>query len=264
MGLRPMRWILITACVATLCVGCDGNITPESQQLLVTGRSAYQSGDDAGAIRAMNQFLADNLRAKQTDEAYYFRGLARYRTKDLPGATADFHQVVTKTSSPQLKAMAYKGIADMAYDREDMALAESMYRNALSGLKDSERPADEVHYRLGRALQRLGRWEEADLQFSKVIGLFKGSELALRAGRLYNATVWTVQMAALKDKRSADSLAAKYRSENRLACTVQPIQADVGPMFAVQTGRFPTYDLAAAALGKIRPINPQAEVTVAK
>ena len=202
----------------------------------------------------MNQFLADNLRAKQTDEAYYFRGLARYRTKDLPGATADFHQVVTKTSSPQLKAMAYKGIADMAYDREDMALAESMYRNALSGLKDSERPADEVHYRLGRALQRLGRWEEADLQFSKVIGLFKGSELALRAGRLYNATVWTVQMAALKDKRSADSLAASADSLATTSDCSASLRSVMSRTIPVNMRRSPSFtSLTARSIGNMLP-----------
>lgn len=249
---------------AALSAGCDSGLSLEAQKLLTSGQSSYQSGDDAAAIRAMDQFLAENGRSKRADEAYYYRALARQRAKDLPGATADFNQVMQKTSSSQLKAMAYKGMGDIAYEREDMPLAESMYRNALAGLDESKRPADEVRYRLGRALQRLGRWQDADLQFSRMIKLFEGSELALRAGRLYSATAWTIQMGAFRDKRSADSLAQKYKSENRVHCVVQMIQADVGTMFAVQTGRFPAYDLADAELAKVRTVSPQAEVTVTK
>ena len=72
--------------------GCNGRLTPEAERLLSDGIAAYKGGDDGGAIRSMDLFLRDHARSKRADEAYYYRGLAKYRSKDLTGAKADFKQ----------------------------------------------------------------------------------------------------------------------------------------------------------------------------
>lgn len=253
-------WMLLAAMSSA---GCDAGLTPQAQQLLNSGKASYAAGKDVAAIRSMNEFLAANGRSSRADEAYYYRGLAKYRQKDIIGAQADFHQVLQKNSR-QFKVPSQKALGDIAYERQDMGLAESMYRDALAGMDETKPPADEVRYRLGQTLQRLGRWQDADLHFSRVMYLFGDSESARRAGRLFHSTAWTVQMAAMKDKRAADALAQQYRTANQLETVVRPVPSDAGPLLAVQAGRFPTYDMAAAAMAKVRAVNPNAYVTVTK
>lgn len=268
MKTRHLRWISLCI-LAVAAAGCEN---PQAQQLLTAGRSAYLSGDDVTTTRCMNQFLSDNPRSSRADEAHYYRGLARYRQKDLSGAQGDFYEVVQHSSSGGLKALSQKAIADIAYDREDMGLALSMYTQALAGMDQSKRPVDEVRYRLGQTLQRLGRWHDADLQFDRLIYQFGDDEWAKRAARYIRASAWTIQVAALKDKKSADAVAAriatemkaKYKPDEQVAMYVHPVQSDTGHLFAVQVGRFPTYDLAMAHLKRVRAIDPNGLIMVTK
>lgn len=268
MNMRHLRWISLCM-LAVAAIGCEN---PQAQKLLASGESAYMAGDDQGTIRDMDQFLAENPRSPRAEEAYYYRGLARSRQKDVAGAQGDFNQVVQHTSNGGRKALAQKAIADIAYDREDMGLALSMYNQALAGMDTSKKPADEVRYRLGQTLQRLGRWQDADLQFDKLIYQFGEDEWAKRAGRYIRASAWTIQVAAMRDRRAADSLAgklgaelnAKARPGEQIRLYVVPVQAEGGHLFAVQVGRFPTYDLAAVQLKHVRSIDPNGLIMVTK
>ncbi|MEI7835130.1 MAG: SPOR domain-containing protein, partial [Planctomycetota bacterium] len=122
-------------------------------------------------------------------------------------------------------------------------------------------PADRIYYRTGAALQRMGKWEEAAVEFHRVMELFKSSPLAAQAARRVNATGWTIQVGAYKIKSVADQAAAKLR-QSGIASDVRPTaEGGQGLAFLVQAGSYSTYEEAGQALGRIRQSNRDAFIS---
>jgi tetratricopeptide (TPR) repeat protein len=212
----------------------------------------------------MDQFLAENHGNTQADQGYYLRGLARYRQKDIPAAKADFNQAAALSKTPQIKGRAFKALGDICYDSADMPVAAEMYRQGLENLDQSIPPADEARYRLGQALQRLGLWGQADIQFSRLIYQFPGSQLARQAGRNIYATAWTIQTPCVRDRRTAQATADELKAKGQDVAAVAALASDEGMMFVVQVGRFATYEQAAELYEKVQTIQADARITVVK
>ncbi|MDY6913578.1 MAG: SPOR domain-containing protein [Planctomycetota bacterium] len=252
-----LGWIAINS------VGCADQLSPQAKQLLQSGCSAYNQGDDEAVIRQMDAFLRDNDSSSHSGKAYYLRGLAKYRLKDLDGAKADLREALARTDSEDVRAKASLTLGELAYEADDMAMAEHMYRMAQSNIEQGKAPSDHAHYRLGCVLQRQGRWADADIEFGRVTYFFNGSELAKRAGRRTHCTSWTIQAGAFRRKGSATAAAAKLVSKNTLAVS-RGVLYDGKPMFVVQVGRYPTYEQAIAELDKVKSKTGDAFVTVTR
>ena len=263
MRTRAMRNALAIVLTAAAVVGCNGpkKLTPEGERLLQQGKDAFDRGDDAAAIARMDRFVTDNVGMVGVDQAYYYRGRAKYRGKDLPGAAADMDQAVARTEDDGLRASARIVLGDIAYDRGQMASAAESYGQALDEIPLGKKPADHALFRLGCTLQRQGKWVQADLRFDRLIYLFPKSKVAALAGRRIRGVAWTVQVGAYRKKSRADQAAAALRAD-RLAAEVRPILQEGRPLFLVQAGRFQGYDQAAARLPELRRLHPDAFVTV--
>ncbi len=259
-----IRWMMCAAAVCLALAGCVDQITPQAQQQLDAGRSAYMSGDDAKTIRTLNEFLAANSRSKEVDLAFYFRALAKFRTNDTAGARADFIEVINRTGRSDLKGLSLKGLGDIAFDAGDMALAEASYRQALGQLDHTRKPIDEIRFRMGVAMQRLSRWNEADLQFARLMEQFKDSPLAARAQRLVHATAWTVQAGAFDERSRALAQVNRLSAAGIPSGIVVFVQTPSGPKFAAQAGRLDSYAEAAALAGKCWAMGISAEPVVTK
>lgn len=245
---RPSRALARCPLLAFVCfLGCNGALSPQAGQLLSSGYAAYNNGDDQAAVNRMDSFLQANARSRRADEAYYLRGLARYRLKDLPGAKADLDEALGRTQRKDLRARTLLALGDLAYQSDQMALAENMYRRASADLKRGEKASGQAHYQLGVVLQRQGRWNDADLQFDRVIYLFEGSQRAGLAERRVRCVAWTIQVGAFRNKKLADAAAERLRAEN-LPANVKCLLSGGQPMFMVQVRRYPTYEQAAVAL----------------
>jgi len=240
-----------------ICSGCGGPLSPQARQLLQESYDVFQEGDYQAAIVKLDTFLADNAGSSRADEAYYLRGLARRRTDDQAGAKADLNLAIAATQNKELRAKALVALGDLAYEGDDMALAENMYRQALADIQQGRRPSDHAHYRLGSVLQRQGRWTEADVQFDRVVHLFGDSKLGRLAARRTHCTAWTIQAGAYTSKRRAD-LAAKRLRDKKLPAVTEAILRDGKPLFLVLVGRFATYERAAADLHQTKTHKPDA------
>ncbi len=248
---------LLLAVIASM--SCTGPLSPEAKQLLQDGYTLYEAGDDAAAIEKLDSFLRENAKSSRAGEAYYLRGLAKHRRKDLSGAKADLNSAVARAENKELLVKALLAMGELAYQTDDMALAENMYRQALGEIKRGQKPSDQAHYRLGCVLQRQGRWAEADLQFDRVVYLFEGSKLAQLAGRRVRCTAWTIQVGAFKRKDRAASAGKRLREE-KIPVIHKAILYDGRPLFVVQMGRFATYEQAMAELPAIQDHTPDAFV----
>ncbi|MCK4602976.1 MAG: tetratricopeptide repeat protein, partial [Phycisphaerae bacterium] len=203
-------WSLVLAGLA----GCNGEVTPEGKKLLTSAAEAFEAGNNQAAVHHVDAFMTDNSGSRRADEAYYLRGLARYRLKDLSGAESDLNKALGRTKLQHIRAHATNALGDIAYERGDMALAEHMYLQALEHIQRGLKPADHTHYRLGCVLQRQGRWEAADLHFDKVMYFFEGSELARLASRRVRCSGWSIQAGAFEKKANADSVAERLRRQD--------------------------------------------------
>jgi len=241
-------------------IGCDGQVSPQAQKMFDSGRDAYIAGDDAKAVQNLDLFLVGNEKSRLADEAYYYRGLSHFRQKDMIAARMDFNQVISITKRSDLKAQAMKALGDLAFEGNDMATAESMYSQAMTILPGDKQPADEIRYRLGQTYQRQGRWDDANLQFNRLIQTFPPSEITRRAGRIVNCNTWTIQVAAFDKKAAADTDIAQLKGKGIPAFS-RMYQDERGPRFAVQTGRYASYDEAAAFLRHVKTIRADAYVT---
>jgi len=240
--------------------GCNGPLSPQAQELLLAGVDAYKRGDDKEAVGKLDEFLKDNAKSQAAGQAFYMRGLARYRLKDYPSAKVDLLDALNRGPGEELRAKSAAALGDLAYDTEDVPVAETMYRRAMDGLKKDQPPADQVYYRLGCTLQRLGRWTEADQQFDRLIYLFEGTEFARRAARLTHATVWTVQAGALRDRQRADAAARSLQAKG-LQASVAMVLDGGQAVFAVRVGRYADYEQARSDLPKVKPYSSDAYVT---
>jgi len=252
------------ALVCALCMlaGCQGHLSTQAKQLLQSSYDRYAAKDDLAVIRQTDAFLAENAGTGRANEAYYLRGMAKKRIGDA-GAKEDLQAAASKTKNADMRARAKVALGDMAYDEDDMALAENMYRQALGDIEQGQKPSDHAHYRLGCVLQRQGRWHDADVQFDKVGYLFPDTELARKSALRTHCVVWTIQAGAFADKSRADAVAKGLSSEN-LPALSHAVVRDGKLMFLVQLGRFATYEQAAAALPRAQSRHTGAFVTPAR
>ncbi|MHC4294266.1 MAG: SPOR domain-containing protein [Planctomycetota bacterium] len=248
---------------AVAFTACEGPLTPEARQLLQRGYDLYGSGNNAAVIETLDVFLQQNPNSARNDEVYYLRGMARYRLNDPGGARDDLNLGLAETSNKELRANARVALGDLAYAEGEMTMAESFYRQALPDIEQGEKPSDHAHYRLGCVLQRQGRWEDADLQFDRVIYLFADSQLGKLAARRVRSTAWTIQTGAFESRTRAD-LAVKQLIEQELPAVSKVILFDAKPVFVVHVGRFATYEQATTALPDTRKHSGDAFVTTTR
>ncbi|MCY2929924.1 MAG: SPOR domain-containing protein [Planctomycetota bacterium] len=249
-----MKWTAVWALALAAGSGGAGctQLSPEGRTLLESGYDAAERGDNQGTINAMDKFLDEHGKSHRADEGYYLRGLAHYRAGHRSDARADFAKALDETSKKEVRGKARLALGDIAWDDDDMPEAEKNYRDALKDLPADEPPTDRVYYRTGAALQRMGKWEEAAVEFHRVMELFKNSPFAAQAARRVNASGWTIQVGAFKVKSAADQAVAKLRQSGIAADARPTTEGGQGLAFLVQAGSYASYEDALSALGRIR------------
>ena len=257
---RLLAFVSLTVVVAA---GCNGEPSPQAIELLRKGYAAYSIRDDRQAVQVLDEFLRDNSGSTRADEAFYLRGLARKRQGDPAGAKSDLDLALSKTQNTSLRAKALLALGDLAYDAEDMDLADNLYRQALADIERGQPPSDHAHYRLGAVLQRQGRWREADAQLDRVIFYFGDTELGRLAARRTHCTAWAVQTGAFGDRARAESSAEGLRREG-LPAECKAVLQDGQTLFVVRVGRFGTYAEAADQLKETRAHQQDAFLTTAR
>lgn len=261
-GQLPLTGLAVLICVA-LIAGCNGELNPQARELLLSAYESYEIGDDAAVRQQTDEFLTTYGRSARADEAHYLRGMTRLRQKDTAGGKSDLDEALALTSHDNLRANALVALGDLAYDVQDMALAENKYRQALAHAEEGVEPSGHAHYRLGSVLQRQGRWREADAEFNSVMHHWPDSALGAASAAKTHSTAWTLQAGSFRDKRRADAEARRLRAKGWSA-SVRPSTIKNQLVFRVQIGRYATYEQAFAAQPKAEQDAKGAFVTVTR
>jgi len=276
--MRWTRWALnlsLTLCFCGVFGGCG--LSDEALQLLADADAAYQAGDTGGAIRHADAFLADNGRSGRAGEAYYLRGAARYdQAKDRDGdpdaldreackqARADLEQAVARSSTFDLRGKSALTLGHLAFDTDDIPTADRMYRLAVDSVGKDPVLGSEAHYRLGCALQRQGKWPDADVWFQKTMFQFPDSAPARAAAGRVNANAWTVQAGSFTERNNADRAVAELAAQDATLPARTVAVLDGRPRYVVYVGRYRTYEDAHTMRRRVQAFQGDAFVTVTK
>ena len=228
------------------CGGCVEHAGPEAVKLLSDAQAAYTQSDDRGTIAKASEFLAQNSHTAEADAAYYFRGLAQYRAKDLPAAREDLKRAANKAQGKDLRSKAVKALGDLALESGDANSAQTFYTQALDEMDLAKPPADEVRYGLGCALQLKGLWWDADIQFDRLLHDFPDRHVARLAGRRIRCRAWTFQLTAFDRQDLAESESARL-AKIGVNTAVREAVVDGKLKFLVQAGRYDTHAAAEEA-----------------
>jgi len=231
------------------CGGCVQHAGPEAVKLLGDAQAAYGRSDDQAAIAKASEFLTQNSHTAEADAAYYIRGLAHYRTKDLPAAREDLKRAADRARGKDLRVKAGKALGDLALESGDADSARMFYTQALDEMDLAKPPADEVRYGLGCALQHKGLWWDADVQFDRLLHDFPDRPVARLAGRRIRCQAWTFQIAAFDRQDLAEAESARLAKIGPKT-TVRQAVVDGKLKFLLQAGRYDTRAAAAEAAGK--------------
>jgi len=239
--------------------GCGGVPEP-GRRLLVRAGSDYGRRDYAAAERAASEFIADYPFSSAVPEALYLRGLCRTRLNQRVSALADFTAAAAKAGRDDVKAYSLAMLGNLAYEDGDAEKAVSHYGEAAPGLP-ARPPTDEILYLYGSSLQRVGRWRESRLVFSRLLHEFRNSPKARDARRRFAwpYDAFAIQCGAFDRVEEASAAAAEWAS-HRLTVTAEFIDLQGGAMWRVLEGRYETYAKAVAGLPRVRSIAPEAVV----
>jgi tetratricopeptide (TPR) repeat protein len=241
------------------CVGCVQHAGPEAVKLLSDAQAAYGRSDDQTAIAKAGEFLGQNSHTAEADAAYYIRGLAQYRMKDLPAAREDLQQAAARARGKDLHVKAVKALGDLALETGDANSAQAFYTEALDEMDLAKPPADEVRYGLGCALQLKGLWWDADAQFDRLLHKFPDRPAARLAGRRIRCRAWTFQIAAFERQDLAESESARL-AKIGVETAVGDAVVDGKLAFLVQAGRYETHAAAGGETARIRAFAPKAQL----
>ena len=264
--MRNARWILL----AFLVAGCMSHKEIEDRKVLQAGYGALGQADYDTALAASDQFLHDNPNGGPgTPEALYLQGRVyehNASTADaagrLPEARADlqtarqtYEHALTLSPAPKVAALIHAGVANVAYFQEDYFTAMREWSAAYTDLTQPDAKAW-VLYRLGLCQQRLGRFEDADLNFTDVRREYPGTEPAQRAAVRQGARAFYVAIGSYTDSKSADPVLAALRGNGFTAMTMMTPNGRE----AIRVGPAYNYDQAKALRTRLMGAYPQAVI----
>ncbi|MCK5558868.1 MAG: SPOR domain-containing protein [Candidatus Hydrogenedentes bacterium] len=244
--------------------GCSGEqISPQVQRQLDAGLRTYEAGDDRATIEHADAVLRQHVRGAGAMQAYYLRGMAKYRLKEYPAAEWDLEQVYRKTKNNDLYVKAADTLGELAYLRGDMALAASCLQKVIDQTSAGVRPWDHAQFRMGCVRQRQGRWKDADLYFDRVMYYVPGTPLARQGRRRVHGRKWTIQVGSYKKKQNTVAEAEKFRA-GRMETFIEPVVRDGELTFLLRVGRWDRYEQAEKQLPSVRKMKADAFLCVTR
>lgn len=257
---RPQHFAptVLGACLVVL-VGCTTLPPLERQQLIEASRQC-SAGNPSGPVADLDRIIRDYGQAAEIAEAHYIRGLCRFGARQVDAAADDFRQAIVKSRRSDLTARCRASLAAIAVERGEWERAADLYGQAVGDLPDAP-PIDAVLVQAGIAMQRAGKWRDAETQFARVLNRFRNRPSAEQARRLamWRQPYFSIQYGAYRDLGNADKAVQELRQQGLDPAKVY-LPRDGQPMWIITAGQYRTYDEALSALARARKQQPQANI----
>lgn len=237
--------------LALLSSGCSG-LPADAVKKIQEANRLYETGRFSEAQRLLDQVTTSNPQTRGVAEAYYIRGLCRLKQSQTEPARSDFQRALGTSDRADLTGRINAQLGHLCYLGEDYAQAVQYYERAVKELPNQP-PTDEVYYRYGDSLQRIGQWQKARTILPKVWQLFPHSRLEPYARRKFSwpHDHFSIQCGAFRSATRAQELARQLRSQQVNAAVDVNASGDT-PMHTVYVGAYPNYADAARELSRVR------------
>jgi tetratricopeptide (TPR) repeat protein len=220
-------------------VGCSSN-QQRIEDEVEAGEVSLGGNQYESAVSHANEALHIGANAR----AYYLRARAEEdRPKptdsiaqaDLAKARLDYQAAVNLHPGQPLEARARAGLANVAFSTGDYAIAAFQWETALDDLDQADYRAMAL-YRIGECQQRLGRFDDADSTFDRLLKEYPDQDVAARAKARKGVRGFYVQLGAYA---KLDDAQDAIRKANEAGLSCRPV-SDQG-LIAVRGGPFYNY-----------------------
>jgi tetratricopeptide (TPR) repeat protein len=253
--LLPSAFCLLPACASQ----------QENVKTLRGGYDALGARQYDAAITAADQVLAGSPKETLPAEAHYLRGRVFEERAvagvavptNLQNARSEYIAALGLPHRPDLEGRIRAGAANVAFAQEDYGTALQQWSAAYDRL---EKPQDKLQalYKMGRAAQRLGRWDEADKYFNAVQEAAGGTDLANKARQLTGTRGFIVQLATFASPAGTDAAVADLRRQGIIAQHV--IDPTNRSLHLLRVGPMPTYADARSLKARFAGVYPSAVI----
>ena len=256
---RVIRLLSAAVLSSMLAAGC-ASLPPHERQLLTQAAANYTRGDVSAANSQLDRIIRDYDTTPEIAEAYYLRGLCRWKSQQPSAASQDFERGIAKSRREDLTAHCRAALAAMAFERSDWEQAAELYAKALPQIPDAA-PTDEILYAAGLAMQRAGRWKEAATQYGRILWKFSNRPVAanarIQAG--WRHPYYAVQLGAFRDADNAAASVQEFRKHG-LDPEMENLPRGGQAIWVVMAGRYRTFNEAKAALPRYKPLRADATI----
>ena len=245
--------LALSAVALTFFSGC-ATLPADAVQRIERARKHYQAEQYTDAERLVNLVINGYPETKGVGAAYYLRGMCNYRKKRDPQARSDFHKALQTSSDPEVMARANAQLGHIAFQKDDYRQAVGHYFEAVkTGGKVSF--MDQVYYRYGDSLQKVGQWQAARKIFPKVWKLFPSSEFVPFARRKFRwrHDFFSIQCAAFNRSDLAHDFANDLRRKGFAASTDVNLRG-ARAKHVVHVGRYFSFRDARDDLARVRQV----------
>ena len=236
----------------TIAGGCG--VPAGAQRRIQEAQTAAAAGQFHRAADLVEPVIRAHGNKKQAAAAFYVRGQCRVEAGQRDAARQDFQTALRQSSDADLRALVAVQLGNLAFDDGAYPAACEHYAGAVERLPHRP-PADRVFLQYGIALQRSGRFDDANRMYAWLIKEFPNSPhvAAAQAKQAWAAPYFAIQCGAFGQQTAARDLAGALRASGLDAEIANEVR-NRGRLFVVRVGRFPSYTDAARALGRVRGV----------
>ncbi|NIA06716.1 MAG: tetratricopeptide repeat protein [Actinobacteria bacterium] len=240
-----------------LLASCQPKITEQGKRQLLNAAKLVEEGSYVPAIDELERFIDTYPSSHEAAEAYYMLGLSRLQTDDSAQAEQNFESALSAAEVPVLEYYVRMSLANLAFERQDYSRAGKYYGRYLDELPHKA-PFYLAYYRYGMSLQALGRWKQADVQFSRVLYLFPQADILRSVQERFGRTHYAIEIGRF----SSFELAGRQREEfSDLVIDLPQVRRSTeGWCYVNLYGNFSNLAQAEQALEQIRPRVSQARI----
>ena len=168
--------ILNAGVALTVFCGC-ASLPADAVRRLEKAQAHYDGNRWVASKRILGLVISDYPETNGVDAAYYLRGMCHYREHREDAARADFGLALRHSTSADITARASAQLGHIAYQRKSFEAASRSYAQAIESAGDAAF-MDQVYYRYGDSLQKVGHWRAGRKVLPKVWTLYPTSTLA--------------------------------------------------------------------------------------
>ncbi len=238
--------MVLLGMIAVGCAPKEGGAGPGAE--LTGGYRALESKQFDQAMATADAYLIRTPAGPGSAEALYLRGRALSERpagspmesqSNLTGARQAYNDALRLHPPQPLEAYIRTSLANAAYFQDDFAVAAEQWAIAYDQLQPEDLRAW-VLYKLGRAQQRMGRFESADRTFTQVRQAFAGTQQDGLAKEAAGARQFVVQLATFSSEAGARRAADAVRKMGVAAM----IEGNANRQSVLRVGPVGTYEQA--------------------